>query len=220
MDLPGNKALTREIGRLREKWQCHSTSCGQYYCYVHPDEKTHFSLSHTHFNVWASAIVSVNYNCVFFYWQRQIKGPEGAKAKPSTLLQRRAATQVQASSSTSLIINFNIPKEVLTFFGKVPAPATPATASLAPAASIVAEPNTPLFSPTLKPAMPYLLMEFCATYQLSQNILACFEDQGFTALNQLCYISLSDLKGMLFKPGEIASIQDAIAIWTSSLWFC
>ena len=66
MDLPGNKALTREIGRLREKWQCHSTTCGQSHCYVHPDEKIHFPLSHTHFNVWASAIVSVNYNCISF----------------------------------------------------------------------------------------------------------------------------------------------------------
>jgi hypothetical protein len=66
MDLPGNKALTREIGRLREKWQCHSTSCGQSHCYVHPNEKTHFPLSHTHFNVWGSAIVSINYNCIFF----------------------------------------------------------------------------------------------------------------------------------------------------------
>ena len=89
--------------------------------------------------------------------------------------------------------------------------------SLAPAASLVAEPNGTLFSATLRPAVPYLLAEFCARYQLSQNILARFEDQGFTALNQLCYISLSDLKDMLFKPGEIASIQDAIAVWTSSL---
>ena len=60
MDLPGNKAITREIGRLREKWQCHSNTCGQFHCYVHPEEKTHFALGHSHFNIWASAIVQKN----------------------------------------------------------------------------------------------------------------------------------------------------------------
>ena len=43
-------------------------------------------------------------------------------------------------------------------------------------------------------------------------------EQEFTALNQLHYISLSDLKSMAFKPGEFSSIQDAITVWTASLW--
>lgn len=58
MDLPSNKAITREVGRLREKWQCHSNACRQSHCYVHPEEKTHFAFSHSHFNIWASAIVN------------------------------------------------------------------------------------------------------------------------------------------------------------------
>ena len=57
-DLPCNKAIIREISWLREKWQCHSTSCGGSHCYVHPKEKSHFPLSHSHFSLWAAAIVS------------------------------------------------------------------------------------------------------------------------------------------------------------------
>lgn len=44
-DLPDNKAITCEISRLCEKWQCHSTSCGGSHCFVHPEEKNHFLLS-------------------------------------------------------------------------------------------------------------------------------------------------------------------------------
>lgn len=57
-DLPGNKAITHEISQLHEKWQCHSTSCGGFHCYVHPEEKKHLPLGHSHFNLWAATIVS------------------------------------------------------------------------------------------------------------------------------------------------------------------
>ena len=60
MDLPGNKVITHEIGRLREKWQFHSNTCGQSHCYVHPEEKTHFALGHSHFNIWALPVVKKN----------------------------------------------------------------------------------------------------------------------------------------------------------------
>ena len=40
------------------KLQCHSTSCGGSHCYIHPKERNHFPLSHSHFSLWAAAIVS------------------------------------------------------------------------------------------------------------------------------------------------------------------
>ena len=62
-----------------------------------------------------------------------------------------------------------------------------------------------------------MLIDFCATYNLTGDILSCFTDNGFTTLNQLCYISLADLRDMAFKRGEIAGIQDAIAVWMAGL---
>jgi hypothetical protein len=53
-------------------------------------------------------------------------------------------------------------------------------------------------------------------YNLSNEILTRFSANGFTTLNQLCYIALSDLKEMEFKRGEIAAIQDAIEMWSKT----
>lgn len=78
-------------------------------------------------------------------------------------------------------------------------------------------PDTPLYPPNMKPANQYGLAEFCTVHSLSEDILGRFTAQGFTMLNQLCYISLNNLKDIQFKRGEIAAIQDSIAIWRSSL---
>jgi hypothetical protein len=155
--------------------------------------------------------------------------PANSKAK-STLLQRRAAAQASASgfkvppevmsfasASSSPVFSLNVPPEVMSFFGKSQASALPATTATSLVSAAPIDSNGPLYPSNLKPAHPYLLNDFCKTYHLSLDVLARFTEQGFTALNQLCYISLSDLRGMAFKPGEIASIQDAIAVWTASL---
>jgi len=77
--------------------------------------------------------------------------------------------------------------------------------------------DLPLYPSRLKPQAPLALADFCGTYNLSDDIQSRFDDNGFTTLNQLCYISLVDLKDMLFKRGEIAAIQDAISVWMNGL---
>ncbi len=155
--------------------------------------------------------------------------PAGSKAQPSVLHQRRQAAQnVAGSSTTSPVFNINIPKEAMALFANAHAVASPAlTHAAAPVGTAlpvtpVSEPlahgpDTPLYPPNMKPTHQYSLTEFCNAHSLSEDILGRFTAQGFTTFNQLCYISLNDLKDMQFKRGEIAAIQDSIAIWRASL---
>lgn len=96
-------------------------------------------------------------------------------------------------------------------------PATPITpATPTNTGQSASSPDTCLFSATIKPSTPLRLSDFCAAYNLRTEILNRFSENGFETLNQLCYITLNDLKEMEFKRGEIAGIQDAIATWRKS----
>ncbi|KAJ7240889.1 hypothetical protein C8J57DRAFT_1245018 [Mycena rebaudengoi] len=57
--LPVNEALNGNIGALRAKWICPTPGglCGNTHCYVHPDDRAHFPLSHNHMNTWAAAML-------------------------------------------------------------------------------------------------------------------------------------------------------------------
>jgi hypothetical protein len=112
--------------------------------------------------------------------------------------------------SQRLVINFNVPPEL---FGHPPVtPANPTTSNTSGIPPI----NSQLFSAVLKPAVLLSLDDFCATYHPSPDILMHFTENGFRTLNQLCYIFVADLEKMVFKHGEIAGIQDAVAMWTAS----
>ena len=130
----------------------------------------------------------------------------------SPLQKRRDDAQAKTSAGQGPVINFNMPPEL---FGRPPV--TPANPQPLPESEITVTPNSPLYPPSIKPLVPLTLVDFCTTYNLSGDILARFIDNGFTTLNQLCYISLADLKDMAFKRGEIAGIQDALAVWMAGL---
>lgn len=141
--------------------------------------------------------------------------PENSKSLRSTLQKPRDDAQAKNSAAQGFrpVINFNMPPEL---FGRPPV----AQANLQPPSEteITVTPNSPLYPPgSIKPQVPFMLVDFCATYNLSDDILSRFTDNGFTTLNQLGYISLVDLKDMVFKRGEIAGIQDAIAVWMAGL---
>jgi hypothetical protein len=138
--------------------------------------------------------------------------PENSKSMRSTLQKRRDDAQAKASTAQGPVINFNMPPEL---FGRPPV--TPANPQRPSESEITVTPNSPLYPPSIKPQVPLTLVDFCAMYNLSGDILSRFTDNGFTTLNQLCYISLTDLKEMVFKRGEIAGIQDAIAVWMAGL---
>lgn len=146
------------------------------------------------------------------------------------LHQRRQAAQNQAGpSALSPVFNINLPKEAMALFANhQPAvvPAHPPQAVIPIAAALPVTPaseplthgpDTPLYPPNMKPTNQYNLADFCTAHSLSQDILGRFTAQGFTTLNQLCYISLNDLKDIQFKRGEIAAVQDAIATWRSTI---
>ena len=138
--------------------------------------------------------------------------PEDSKSLHSTLQKHWDDAQAKTSAAQGPVINFNMPPEL---FGR------PLVTSLAANTQTPSEmtvtPNSPLYPPSIKPQVPLTLVNFCTSYNLSDDILSRFTDNGFTTLNQLCYISLADLKDMVFKQGEIAGIRDAIAVWMAEL---
>jgi hypothetical protein len=148
--------------------------------------------------------------------------PDNVKAKPSILQRCSAAVQNQSLSSQQPIQIFNgMTAEMLNLLR--PSPVTPATpisdvvaSSVTTSGQPVSTLNSPLFSASIKPLIPIPLAEFCSAHNLSNEILRRFSDNGFTSVNQLCYITLSDLKDMEFKRGEVAAIQDAIETWVKS----
>jgi hypothetical protein len=136
--------------------------------------------------------------------------PENSKALRSTLQKRRDYAQAKTSVAQGPVINFNMPPKL---FGRPSV--TPANPQ--PPSETTVTSNSPLYPPNIKPQKTLTLINFCAAYNLSGDILVRFTDNGFTTFNQLCYISLADLKEMVFKRGEIAGIQDAIAVWMAGL---
>ena len=137
--------------------------------------------------------------------------PENSKSLRSTLQKCWDDAQAKTAGQGS-VINFNMPPEL---FGQPPV--TPANPQPPSELVITVTLNSPLYPPSIKPQVPLALIDFCATHNLSDNILSCFTNNGFTTLNQLCYISLADLKDMVFKRREIALSQDVIAVWMDGL---
>ncbi len=211
--MPGNDALAREVGRLREKWACHLGSCPNDQCYVKPDDGAHFALGHHHISRWAAAILQGPERATLTKPPNDTLfdaaiGKAGATGDMS-ILQRRAVAQKNAGpTQLSPIINFNVPKEIVGLFQ----PHMPATSSSAitPPPPIPCSPDRLSLVRREAPILgPIPLSEFATRYQISDQVYTRLEQEGFTTSNQLRYIIIRDLKDMGFKRGEIAVLQDA-----------
>ncbi|KAG1822965.1 uncharacterized protein BJ212DRAFT_1263794 [Suillus subaureus] len=55
------------------------------------------------------------------------------------------------------------------------------------------------------------LMDFCAAFELSQDIHAKLADSGYIGTQTIRYIIVSELKEMGFKSGKIAAMKDVVA---------
>ncbi len=92
----------------------------------------------------------------------------------------------------------------------VAAPLAPAPSAL-PAIQTISD-NSPLVpaNAPVRPAFP--LAQFATQYEFSDNIRNTLQGEGFTSSNQLCLISLQELRDMGLKRGEIAVLQEAASI--------
>ncbi|KAG0707966.1 hypothetical protein DFH29DRAFT_756527, partial [Suillus ampliporus] len=57
------------------------------------------------------------------------------------------------------------------------------------------------------------LNEFCSNYILSNDIRTKLHQNGYTGMETICYILISELKEMEFKLGEIAAMCAAMKRW-------
>lgn len=211
--MPGNEALTREVGQLREKWACHLGSCPNDHCFVKPNDGTHFALGHHHISRWAAAILQGPERATLTKPPNDTLfdaavGTTGATGDMS-ILQRRAAAQKNAGpAQLSPIINFNVPQEIVGLF-QPRTPVTPSSAITPPAAVPSSPDRLSLVRQDAPILEPIHLSEFAKRYHISDQVYTRLEQEGFTTSNQLRYIIIRDLKEMGFKRGEIAVLQDA-----------
>ena len=159
-----------------------------------------------------------------------LKGPEHATVEtpPShrlfdpkkispVLLQRKAALDAQnaaASSSNSGLGNVTITDLVALL--RPAAPAMPPYPYVQP--QLAPLPITPA-SDMLLPSSHSIglsapLAAFCSQYNITDTVQKKLADEGYTDSHLLQYVSVSELKEVGFKNGEIASLKYAVAKWS------
>ncbi|KAJ7300523.1 hypothetical protein DFH08DRAFT_979577 [Mycena albidolilacea] len=197
--LPANEALNAKIGALRERWTCPTPDgrCGSEHFFVHPDEPEHFPLGHAHFESWGAAM---------------LKGEQFATINkpPNNEHFDKLSPKLLPPAPPFSNININFPPELVSMFGRPPAPA-PDPAPVAAAAPVH---GPAMLIPSGCAAGPSLSVEdFCAQYDLDDEICARFRQHKFKKTNSFSYITLAQLTTMEFLAGEIAELQVAIAQW-------
>ncbi|KAJ7164536.1 hypothetical protein C8R46DRAFT_901290 [Mycena filopes] len=204
--LPANAAVNAKIAVLRERHLCPTPNgpCGSEHCFVHPDDRNHFPLSHAMFESWAAACLKGDQFATID------KPPNNqlfdrinprSLAAQSPLLQRRLDLKQSANNSQ---ININIPPELLAL---LPRPAPPAPAVPPANGPIMLIPSHLIAGPTL------VMGTFCANYDLDDDISERFRRFKYKTTDSLSYVSISQLTTMEFAPGEIAELQVAVAKW-------
>jgi hypothetical protein len=259
--LPGNVKKNAKIKELHERWPCpkKQISCTGTFCFIEPDG-SHLPLSHERFDVWASCIVRAPLilpTTTTDASLHQLKGEEFATIeqlpnhklfdstthKLSPVIQRRLdlenAKQAKAAPLAP-IINFNIGKEILEFFGKGPKetvatttgpPAYNAAEALAlpvPHNAQVPVPRSPmrvvrsrydLDCPTLLqsnrlPGLDMPIAQFCAEFGVEAETENRLLANSYPHARLFRYITIGELTTMKFLNGEIANLRDAVQRWS------
>ncbi|KAJ6544492.1 hypothetical protein B0H19DRAFT_1170800 [Mycena capillaripes] len=65
----------------------------------------------------------------------------------------------------------------------------------------------------LVPGPNLSMEEFCATYEIDEDIFQRLKEQKFKYTNAFKFVELADLQQMGFMLGEIAELRAAIAAW-------
>ncbi|KAJ7440538.1 hypothetical protein FB451DRAFT_1191569 [Mycena latifolia] len=139
-------------------------------------------------------------------WAAAMLNPQKLAAQ-SPLLQRRLELKEKSTANNAPQVHLNFLSEFLGLLRPQAAgPALPAHA-----APIIA--STMLIPPPLLPGPNLTIDQFCADYNLDDDIRTRFKDQKFKHTDAFKYVELAELKAMEFKVGEIAELKVAIAAW-------
>lgn len=125
----------------------------------------------------------------------------------SSLLERRinAARQRDTSSAPTIVNEIHLPSE----FG--PRSAPPSSASSSRFSPLTDKGPEKLVTGPIGLDMD--VRTFCKQFDLDDCISDRLVDQGYKKTKTFQHITIEGLKEMSFKPGEIASLQVAVAEW-------
>jgi hypothetical protein len=119
---------------------------------------------------------------------------------------------VSQAATSAPVINLTFGNEFATLFKPpiAPAPNAPATD-----VGLVSNLASSLLPPSRKCGDNMSIAAFCMLYKLDDSIMTKFVTHSFKEAHLLRYVTISDLKEMEFKFGEIAALRDAVEKWSS-----
>jgi hypothetical protein len=133
------------------------------------------------------------------------------KVPVSPVLQRRLEKQNEKQnpvSNNSPTINFTLGNELVSLFR----PQAPPIAT--PTATTLPYDHVALIHPSRSPGNDVPIAEFCNTYGLGESILKKLQDNFYLHARVLRFVTIQELKDMDFRLGEIASLRDAVEVWS------
>ena len=132
-----------------------------------------------------------------------------AQVPLSPVLQRRLEKQNEKRNtvpSGSPTINFTLGNELVNLFHPQP--------PVAAAAPVPPYDHVALLHTSRSPGDDISIDEFCATYGLGEAILNKLQENSYLHARVLRFVTIQDLKDMSFLRGEIASLRDAVEVWS------
>lgn len=206
--LPGNMAMNGQIRSLREHWQCSLTTCRSDYCFI-PAEGPHFALGHEHLEKWAAAI---------------LHGPTYATLEkpPNIALFDPVLTHAIISNSAVLQARLDAIARERASPQQPPVPPIniilPNNYQLAPATLVptVVPTTSGSLIPELHNEGPRIDMAmFCAIYCIPDDIHQRLHENKITGTHAFSQITVTDLKDMGLKLGEIINLKQVVKDWAT-----
>ncbi|KAF5376011.1 hypothetical protein D9757_008837 [Collybiopsis confluens] len=210
-----NIALAQQMELLRAKWQCSETD-GSDHCYWTEQDRMHKPISNSMFRTWAEALLKNDPNIA------DLDNPpnhdkfaslhSGKKMAISPLLQRRRreTTQNESSSGPSNHIHVHV-SDYLSDRASAPAP----TVAPLPAAAPLPTTVNPVKLVPGSIGADMSVDDFGTKFELTEAVVSRLKTNGYMKLKTLRHVTLDELASMGFKPGEVASLRDAVEDWTA-----
>jgi hypothetical protein len=120
-------------------------------------------------------------------------------------LDKKENKQKSQAAANMPIVNVVLPNNILSPFGLLNATSSSTLQTQTGINSLVPD--------GYEPGPKITITEFCVRHGLSKSILERFNENAFTGTQAFRHMQEVELRTMLFKPGEIADIKDAIETW-------
>ena len=208
-----NAKHIQNMQALREHWICPKAqpSCTGMHCYIDFDNN-HIPLSHERLECWATAMLKGEASATLH--QPPNHRLFDAHQPLSPVLQQRlkANKMNEPPVNAAPIFNLSFGNEIAKLLTNTGLLGTPAATTA---------PNVPfsltLISLTRKPGNDMPLAEFCVTYGLDDAVIQKFHKNVYKDARMLHFITITELKEMDFRLGEIAGLRDAVELWSNAL---